>query len=185
MIKIKIIVLLGKSGSGKNVLCEYLQELGIQKLVTHTTRKPRQGEINGVAYHFVTKEDFDKLNKIEQTEYAGDYYGLSRQEIEKCTSEISYIIMDYNGAKKIKENYNDTTIIYIHIDQEQQEERLRKRGDSEDEIKKRINYSIQSDEVKNDIEIADYIITNNDLEKSKQILKYIVKDVLNEKVTVF
>lgn len=178
----KIIILLGISGSGKSILGSYLETLGISRLKTHTTKMPRKNETN--AYHYVSKEEFDKLDKLEQTYYAGNYYCLSRKEVERHKEDLVYCIVDSRGAKQIKKNFDKVSIVYIHIDQKQQEERLRKRGDSEDEIKKRITYSIQSDEVKNDIEIADYIITNNNLETSKQILKYIVKDVLNEKTSI-
>ncbi len=188
MIEIKkdkvLLLLIGTSGSGKTVLGQHLQTLGVSELISHTTRKPRQGEIDGITYHYISKEEFDKLDKLEQTYYAGNYYCLSREEVERHKEDLVYCIVDSRGAMQIKQNFDKVTIVYVHIDKQQQEERLRKRGDSEDEIKKRIIYSIQNDEVKNDIEIADYIITNNNLETSKQILKYIVKEIRNEEDTI-
>lgn len=180
----KILLLIGTSASGKTTLGQFLQTLGVPELISHTTRKARQGEIEGTTYHYISKEEFDKLDKLEQTYYAGNYYCLSREEVERHEEDLVYCIVDHRGAMQIKQNFENVIVIYIHINQKQQEERLRKRGDSEDEIKSRIVYSIQNDEVKNDIEIADYIITNNNLETSKQILKYIVKEIRNEEAFI-
>lgn len=180
----KILLLIGTSASGKTTLGQFLQTLGVPELISHTTRKARQGEIEGTTYHYISKEEFDKLDKLEQTYYAGNYYCLSREEVERHEEDLVYCIVDHRGAMQIKQNFENVIVIYIHINQKQQEERLRKRGDSEDEIKSRIVYSIQNDEVKNDIEIADYIITNNNLETSKQILKYIAKEIRNEEAFI-
>lgn len=180
----RILLLIGTSGAGKTVLGQHLETLGIPQLISHTTRTPRKDEIDGTTYHYISKEEFDKLDKLEQTYYAGNYYCLSRQEVERHEEDLVYCIVDQFGVKQIKQNFGNVVTIYVHIDQRQQEERLRKRGDSEDEIKKRIIYSIQNDEVKNDIEIADYIITNNNLETSKQILEYIVKEIRNEETFI-
>ena len=57
-----MIILIGPSASGKTATCLYLQDhYGIRKVVTHTTRAMRVGEVNGVDYHFVTKDEFQKL----------------------------------------------------------------------------------------------------------------------------
>lgn len=175
-----LLLLVGISGSGKSTLGMELQKMGIQELISCTTRQMRKGEIDGVTYHYITKEEFDKLDKLEQTYYSGNYYCLSRQELERHKEDLAYCIVDQFGVRQIKQNFRNVYVIYVHINKQQQEERLRNRGDTEDEIKNRIAYSVKNDEVKNDIELADYIITNNNLKTSKQILKYIVEEIRNE-----
>lgn len=181
-----LLLLVGVSGSGKSTLGLYLEELGIPQLISHTTRQKRKGEIEGITYHYITKDEFNKLDKLEQTYYSGNYYCLSRQEVERHKEDLVYCIVDQFGVKQIKQNFGEDNVrvIYIHITETQQEERLKQRGDSEDEIKKRIAYSIKNNEVQNDLALADYIIMNNNLETSKKILEIIVEEIKNEKVNI-
>lgn len=182
----KIILLEGVSGSGKSTLGIELQKMGIPELISCTTRQKRKGEIDGFTYHYITKEEFDKLDKLEQTYYAGNYYCLTKEEIERHDEDIVYCIVDSNGVQQIKYNYevNKVITIYIHISYDKMRERLETRGDSEDEIKKRIDYAIKNHEMERDFDLADYYITNDNLETSKKVLEYIVGVIRNEKDTV-
>lgn len=171
----RIFLLIGPSGSGKTSLGECLKELGIPELTSHTTRKMREGEVDGLDYHFVTKEEFDKIEKVEYSEYAGNYYCLSKQELESKIGSNNqvFIVVDMNGANQIKAMYPEETIkIFIEASLDDLVERMRNRGDAKENIAKRISNAILDDELYNG-DKCDYIIENKDLKKAKQALKSI------------
>lgn len=179
--KQKIFLLMGPSGSGKTTLGGYLKELGIPELVSHTSRPPRKGEVNGVNYYFVDKEKFMDLELIEFVEYDGHYYGMSKDEVRRkfAQSNKVFVIAEFNGAKQFKEAYpQEIVIIFITIPLAEMEKRMRERGDSEKSIKRRIERAIQQKEHDNKW-IADYVIENINLEKSKEQLKKIVESEIN------
>lgn len=179
----RILLLVGTSGAGKTTLGNFLETLGIPQLVSCTTRQKREGEIDGLTYHYVTKEKFDNLDKLEQTEYAGNYYCLTRDEVERHNEDLVYCIVDSEGVQQIQYNYGKENVVVINIiiGLHQMRDRLEARGDAEDEIKKRIEYAIKNHETEKDFDVADYYIKNDNLETSKQVLKYIVEKVKNEK----
>ena len=86
MNKIKIIALMGKAGAGKDYL---LQELikgnknEYNEIISCTTRPPREGEVNGKNYYFLTEEEFKQQNMIESTEFRGWHYGTSIESLDK------------------------------------------------------------------------------------------------------
>lgn len=186
----KIILLVGCSASGKTTLGFHLQSLGINELVSHTTRSKRQGEVDGVTYYYITKEEFDKIDKLEQTYYAGNYYCLSRQEVETYKEDLVYCIVDSYGVQQIQENYGKNNVIAIYIDVSciDMIKRMRQRGDSEENIQKRIEFAIKTNEMERDLEVADYIIANTDLETQKRSLTCLIskikKEMANEKETI-
>lgn len=188
MKKSKIILLLcGVSGSGKTTLGNFLETLGIKQLVSCTARPMRKGEINGVTYHYVTEKEFNEITgKLESTEYAGNKYCLTKEEVERHDEDLVYCIVDENGVNQIRYNYGaeNVRVINIRIHYGQMRERLEARGDSEDEIKKRIDYAIKNNEMERDFDLADYYITNDNLETSKKVLEYIVGVIRNEKDTI-
>lgn len=172
----RIYVLLGGSGTGKTTLGIYLKELGIPEIVSHTTRKKRPGEIEGVTYYYVSKDEFDKIEKIELVEYAGNYYCISKKEIENKLkqSDKLFVICDINGLKQLKKHYpEEVRVIYIYLPLDEMEGRLRKRGEDEETIQKRLNKAVESGEL-NNIVHADYVIINKELEESKKLIRTIV-----------
>lgn len=74
-----IIVIVGGSGSGKTTIAHQLETHGFERLITTTTRSMREGEVNHHDYHFVSKEEFKNLDKIEESEYGGNHYGIIRE----------------------------------------------------------------------------------------------------------
>lgn len=178
----KILLIIGSSASGKTTLGKFIQTLGVNELISHTTRDKRQGEQEGETYYYITKEEFDKLDKLEQTYYAGNYYCLSRQEVERHKEELVYCIVDSEGVRQIKENYgkDNVVVIYIDVSYPQMVERMRKRGDSEEKIEERIDYAFTTNEKERDLAVADYAITNTDLETQKEILSYLINKLKKE-----
>lgn len=135
-----MIVLVGPSASGKTATCRFLEEnYNIKKVITHTTRDIREGEKNDVDYHFVSKEQFNKMKEnnefIETVFYNGNYYGTSRKEVKinKCMT------VEPNGAKTYK-SFNDPRIVlfYMHLDENICRERMIARGDPIEKINARL-----------------------------------------------
>lgn len=135
----KIICILGKSGSGKSSVEKKLESIGYKRIISYTTRKPRGNEKDGREYHFVSREDFEQLITkkiiIEYAEYAGNYYGAPGP----VGSINNVIVVESDGYKKFKEIYGDqVTGVYIDVSDEVADQRKGFRHDtSETEAQKR------------------------------------------------
>ena len=170
----KLVVISGPSGAGKG--CIVKEVLNIYKenndkvhlSISATTRSPREGEIDGVNYYFITEENF--LEKIERGEFleynkygTGKYYGTLKENtisyLEKGYDVILEI--DINGYKQILNNYPNAIGIFVMPPSlKVLEERLRNRGtETEEQIEKRLKTA--SEEIKNK-EIYPYVIVNED-----------------------
>ena len=180
-----IFIFVGPSGAGKTTLIERIKnDCGIPNLITHTTRLKREGEIDGVNYHFITEDEFNKLEKVEWAKYSGNYYGLSKKEIDDKLkyNDIVLISQEKNGALKTKSEYGDCVkIVYVYVSPDTMEDRMRLRGDNEKTIIERMNNAITSKEFDN-IDIADYVLINENgmLETNVAIFKKII-ECLNPK----
>mgnify|MGYP000855199365 FL=1 len=173
-----IYALLGPSGSGKTTLAQYLKELDIPELVSHTTRLMRPGEAQGKTYYFVKHEDFVQIEMVEQTKYDLNLYGTSKREVERVlsSSTCAFTIVDKHGAEQFKNLYGDLVkIIYVYVPVKLAAERMRARGDDEDAIADRIRHAFRSGEFDN-LEIADYCIVNKELDASLRQLIAIVRE---------
>lgn len=160
-----MIVLCGKSGSGKSLIAKHLEEMGIQRIVTYTTRPMRDGEIDGVDYHFVTEGKFLLMKSygqfLETTEYKvanGQIwlYGTPFKELD----ENKLAILNPRGVKEIKYHteYNPM-IFYLFTEDGIRYDRLQNRGDNSFEIHRRMladDYDFYKIG-----ELADYHIPNN------------------------
>lgn len=104
-----IVTITGPSGSGKTVLSNLLKDEGLIPLVSTTTRAPRQGETDGVDYHFVSREQFnDDLQSgkfIENVEYNGVLYGVSVEEAQRAFSagKPAVLVAEPHGVEQIAE----------------------------------------------------------------------------------
>ena len=176
-----IYCLVGASGSGKTTLANHIKDLGIDEIVSHTTRKPRVGEVEGVSYYFIDEKTYDTLEKVETSGYAGSRYCVSTGELNnkfKNNNKL-IVVVDRNGALQIKDNCSSlgikVFIIYVKTDLETMEKRMLARGDSKENIKKRLDYAIEINEFDTE-NISDYIIDNrNNIEDSIEQFKVIIK----------
>ncbi len=137
---INMILLIGASASGKTEISRALAiKYGISKAITHTTRAPRNGEINGVDYYFVDEEEFAQLAKqgafVETTLYNGCHYGCSKAEI----ADDKAVVVDPNGLKSFLK-LKDPSIVAFYLDANEstRKSRMHSRGDKEEDIKKRL-----------------------------------------------
>lgn len=177
----KLYVISGSSGVGKGtVLKGFLQRNPHYMLsISCTTRKPRPGEIDGINYFFLSKDEFkdciDNDKFLEWAEFAGNFYGTKKKYINQCLEEGKDIILeiDTQGALKVKKHMPEAVLIFIcPPSYEALENRLRGRHTEDEEtIQKRLN------EAKVELERAekfDYKIVNDDLEKAIQTLEDII-----------
>jgi len=115
-----LVVISGPSGAGKGTICKaLLQENDFWLSVSATTRQPRKGEVDGVNYYFLSKEDFEeKISKNDFLEYAevyGNYYGTPKSKALEAINNGNDVILeiDIQGALKVKESYPEGVFIFI------------------------------------------------------------------------
>lgn len=136
-----MILLVGQSASGKTEIAKSLSKnYHIKKAITNTTRSMRNGEVNGVDYYFLTKEEFLKLKEdnklVESTLYNGNYYGCSKSEVgkDKC------IVLEPDGISSfLKLNDGSMVVFLLKASKKTREERMLSRGDKLEDIKKRLD----------------------------------------------
>lgn len=144
----KLLCVIGPSGSGKSTYVNYaIEQLGYGEIVSTTTRSPRTGEINGKDYHFVSKEDFDKLEMIQRDEYAGNCYGTAQKDLDEAfrNSNYAFMVVTYEGAIDFKRIFKEKNLdievvtIFVYTPIEVLKERMINRGDDLEKIKERID----------------------------------------------
>jgi guanylate kinase len=109
--------------------------------ISHTTRKPRVGEIEDVTYHYVTDDVIQAIDKLEETYYDGIHYCLSKKAIGETNAQIVLAVVDQNGAHSIKNNAPGTINVFLEMYPTQMRGRLELREDSEEAIIRRIKHA--------------------------------------------
>ena len=138
----KLVIISGPSGSGKTSVCKILtKNPKIKQSVSYTTRKPRDGERDGIEYCFIEKSEFKKLvdeNKfIEYAEYCGCLYGTSVTTIKEAidNEEILILAIDVKGALQVIDKMPEAISIFINApDDETLKLRLKNRRTDDDAV---------------------------------------------------
>jgi guanylate kinase len=174
-------VVAAPSGTGKTTVCRAALERdgGLRFSISHTTRPPRQGEQDGVDYHFVTPDRFRELVKqdafLEYAEYNGNLYGTSWEAIEQPLARGWDLLVEIEvkGARQFRERRRDACFIFLlPPSMEVLRERLEGRGtDTPETIAKRLAIAEQELEA---IEFFDYAIVNRDVDRAVEELLEIV-----------
>lgn len=176
-----LIVISGPSGAGKGTICKALVERdkNLFVSVSATTRAPRKGEIDGVNYHFMTKEDFfDKVDKgefLEHAEVFGNYYGTLKSNIEELLEAGKNVILeiDIQGALSVKGNSNEGIFIFIlPPSMEELKNRIVNRGsETKESLLKRFQSAYQ--EI-NYISKYNYAVVNDVVEQAVEKVENII-----------
>lgn len=172
-----LFVVSAPAGCGKDtILVEFFKKTDAAGYaVSATTRAPREGEINGVHYHFLTREDFSEKIKLgevlEYTEYCGNYYGTLKKSVDELvlSGKDAVLKIEVEGAMNIKKMFPEACLVFILPPSlEVLEKRLRGRGtETEEKIRER---TLQA---KNELEFAknyDYLVVNDDLDEAVEDL---------------
>ena len=178
----KLYVISGSSGVGKGtVIKEFLNKHPEFKLSTScTTRNKREGEIHGINYFFLSKEEFKNcINNnefLEWAEFSGNFYGTKNEFVENCLKNNQNLILeiDTKGALNVKKLMPDAVLIFIAPpSMEELEHRLRGRHtETEEAIQKRLaSIKLEIENSKN----FDYKIVNDTVENAVKQLEKIIK----------
>lgn len=169
------------SGAGKSSLVNALIESvpAIEVSVSHTTRPPRQGEEDGVHYHFVSRENFESMVAegafLEHARVFDNFYGTAKSSIQQRLDEGTDVILeiDWQGARQVRKQFPQSVSVFILPPNRQAlEDRLRARGqDSEEIIARRMGDAIS--EMSHYAEF-DYLVINDDFDTARSELAAIV-----------
>ena len=181
-----LLVVSGPSGAGKGTICKELLDKNsdIKLSISATTRKPRNGEIHGVNYFFLEKEDFttmiDNGEFLEHAQIYDNFYGTPKAAILECLNKGQDVILEIEmqGARQIKEVYPEGVFIFVLPPSlEELKNRIVGRGtETAEEINKR--FSSAFEEI-NQIVNYDYFIFNKDVNTSVRELENIINSEKN------
>lgn len=190
-----LVLLSGVSGAGKDTIKKELikRNENIISLPSYTSRPMRPGDIAGETYNFVSKEEFE--NMIENNEFYEydlhheNYYGTSRKLMNEKIQSGKIIVKDIevNGVENLMNILKEDTrviSIFLRVPKDVLEKRLRNRIDkpSDEEIELRLS---RFDYEESKLSMYDYVIKNNDLEKTVKVIETIIENEYKIKETEF
>lgn len=183
----KLIILSGPSGVGKGTVRETLMndlDLHLAYSISMTTRSPRNGEIDGVHYFFVSKERFEKaIENDELLEYAsfvGNYYGTPRNFVNKLLNDGYNVLLEIEvqGAEQVMKKCPEAiTIFMMPPSFEELEKRIRgRRSEPEQIVQQRL------EKARNEMKLVNnykFVVTNDIVEKASKQIADIIKSEMN------
>ena len=178
-----LIVLSGPSGVGKGTVRKALFEMPEQEFVysvSMTTRAPRPGEVDGVDYYFVSREEFEKQiaagNLLEYAEFVGNYYGTPKDKVEEQLNMGKEVILEIevNGAFQVREKCKDAVFVFlVPPTRHALYERLKSRGtESEERILARIEKANKEFKLAHQY---DYIVVNDEIYNAADRIMAIIR----------
>ena len=180
----KLYILSGPSGVGKGTVRELIMQnddLNLVYSISMTTRKPRENEIDGVHYFFVSQEEFLKAIKnddlLEYAQFVGNYYGTPRSFVEKLLNDGKNVLLEIEvqGAKQVMEKCPEAiTIFMMPPSFEELEKRIRGRR-SEDEciVQQRLS------KARKEMKLVDnykYVVVNDTVENASKHIVDIIRE---------
>lgn len=173
-----IIVISGPGGVGKGTIVDalMLRDPSLWLSKSWTTRERRPGE-RADAYHFTNATDFEQRASengfLEWTEFLGNYYGTPTPGSEVTGSDV-VLEIEVDGARQVKERYPEAVLIFVlPPTREEQERRLRERGDPGDKVMARLKKAELEEPVGRNL--ADHVVVNDDLEQTITELMNIIE----------
>jgi guanylate kinase len=176
-----LIIVSGPSGAGKGTICKELiqRDDSIVVSVSATTRAPRNAEVDGKSYHFITKQMFESMIEnggfLEYAEVYDNYYGTPKDfVIEKITNGENVLLeIDIQGALQVKQKYPEGIFVFVlPPSMETLKNRIVGRGsETPESLEKRMSSAYQEiEQIKN----YDYFIVNDTVEHSTDVLQAII-----------
>ena len=175
-------VVSGFSGAGKGTLMKALLEKhdNYALSISATTRKPREGEVHGREYFFLTVDEFEDLiakdQLIEHARYVSNYYGTPRSYVEEKMAEGKDVILEIEiqGALKVKEKFPETLLVFVvPPSAEELKKRLIGRGtETMEVIEQRMKRATEEAE---EMDSYDYILVNDNLDKAVEDLHNLIQ----------
>lgn len=181
-----LFVISGPSGVGKGTIAKLLTERNknVALSVSCTTRKPRENEIDGVHYFFISRDEFkEKIEKggfLEYSEHFGNFYGTPKEFVEnKLLTNDVLLEIDVNGGIAVKEKFDKAVLIFILPPSiEELKNRLKSRHSETDE-----QIAIRIDRLKYELEkekFYDYSVVNDDLNIAVSEVEEIIEKEKNK-----
>jgi guanylate kinase len=177
-----LFIISAPSGAGKTSLVNHIltRVTGLRASISHTTRPPRPGEVDGANYHFVTRDMFRRMLEeqafLESAQVHGNLYGTSRVWVEKNLADGTDVILeiDWQGAEQVRRVFaNSRSIFILPPSKEALRERLVGRGqDSSEVIDKRV---AAAREEMSHCDDADYILVNDQFDIACRNLELLIK----------
>ena len=177
MSKGNIFVISAASGTGKTTLVSRLvqQHPNVRVSVSHTTRPPRAGEVNGQHYHFVSEEEFVRLAGegafLEHAQVFGNYYGTSYESVQSMCEQGYDVILeiDVQGAQQVRKALPEALSIFILPPSLAvlEQRRRQRQTDSEEVIARRLSEAV--DEIQQALTF-DYVVSNRSLQQAEEEL---------------
>lgn len=158
-----MLILVGASASGKTEIAKILiKDYGYEKMVTTTSRAPRDGEVDGVDYHFISRKRFEQriLHErfLEYVQYNDNFYGTPKDGADKN----KVLIVEPEGANKIYEHQiPDTVIILLQTSEKTRKERMLERGDNLIQVLDRLEKDDRHFD-KNNLTHVDFIVNTTE-----------------------
>lgn len=184
----RVFVITGPSGVGKGTLIRDLRGRvpGLELSVSATTRDPREGEADGIDYHFLTADEFDERalasDFLEHATFSGNRYGTLRSEIERTLDAGSSVVLEIEvqGARQVRAAMGDEAVLIFIMppDPESLRDRLLGRGtDSAEAIERRLETAKQELEASQEFK---HVVVNDELDRAAGELEAIVREELSE-----
>ena len=186
-----LIILSGPSGVGKGTVRKVIMDdfgLDLTYSISMTTRLPREKEVDGVDYYFVTPEEFqkniDEGNFLEWQEFVGNRYGTPKNKVEELRNKGKHVFLEIevNGAAQVMSKVNDDRVISFFLmppSVDALEQRIRRRKtESEDIIQERLQKGIREMERANQY---DHIVLNDDVMRAGQEIVDLIKKKIRDR----
>jgi guanylate kinase len=185
-VKGKVLVITGPSGVGKGTLIEQLLDRvpELELSISATTREPREGEVEGRDYFFLSPEEFRRRLEagefLEHANYSGNHYGTLRSEVERRLTEGKSVVLEIEvqGARQVRDAEPDAVLIFIAPpDEGVLRKRLEGRGtDSPEAIEQRLRTA--------EVELGaqpefPHVVVNDELQESASELEKLVRDAVS------
>lgn len=140
----RLVVIIGHTCTGKSTLAKKFEETGFKRIVPYTTRKPREGEIDGKEYHFVSQdryiEIYDQLaeSAFYETEMGIARYGTMKEDYDIPEGDSRVVVLNPKGVARLNLANFDSTVIFLTNKRENLMKLAKKRGDSQSEVLRRL-----------------------------------------------